>query len=89
MDAINISKQDLPTSLPAWTLEYFEWHAAQLQQAKHNVSNWEEGGMDTQFRFLIARCTHQDGSCGGVSDRLRPLPFLLRLAYDTNPILLL
>jgi hypothetical protein len=66
------------------------WHAQQMQGLKEDPSNWESK------RYLIMEClsrfsskdnrTHW-GPCGGLSDRLTPIPFLVWTAYRTKRIL--
>ena len=70
-------------TIPAWMKDYLTWHAAQLQTL--NVTNWNN---TTQYRYLVLRCLLRDYKCGGASDRLKPIPFAMRLAYDTKRILL-
>lgn len=41
------------------------------------------------YRFLIVRCSEEDRKCGGTSDRLRSMPFFLKLAYLTERVLLI
>jgi len=48
--------------LPGWLQEYFEWHREQTQTPSNDT------------KYVVLTCI---GRCGGVSDRLRPLPFYL------------
>jgi hypothetical protein len=41
------------------------------------------------LRFLIMECLDAHASCGGTSDRLKPLPSLLRVAHIFNCFLLI
>jgi len=43
----------------------------------------------TKLRFMIVRCFTFDRKCGGLADRLLPLPYLLQVAYSTSRILLI
>ena len=67
------------TVLPQWMKDYFVWHRQQRQLI--NREHWRN------FRFLVAECTEQATKCGGTSDRLRPLPYLIRVAAETDRIL--
>ena len=51
--------------LPEWLQTYFEWHNEQTQKR------------DEDTKYIVLGCL---GKCGGVSDRLRPLPFYLLYA---------
>ncbi|CAB9530808.1 expressed unknown protein [Seminavis robusta] len=42
---------------------------------------------DHKHRFFIVRCFAFDRSCGGLADRLLPLPYLLQVAHNTSRIL--
>jgi hypothetical protein len=66
------SSLGLPKDFPRWMRRYFNFHAKQRQLL--NETNWESQ------KYLILRCTHEDEKCGGLSDRLKPLPYLLRVA---------
>lgn len=68
-------------NLPQWMKDYFDWHAEQRQ--KLSLENWNE------TRYIIMVCMNSDEKCGGTSDRLRPLPAIVRVAANTNRMLLL
>ncbi len=71
------------STLPQWMKDYFDWHVvnrAQLQEEEQQ--HWRS------HRYLILVC-HEGERCGGVSDRLKPLPFLLWLAYQSKRLLLI
>jgi hypothetical protein len=71
---------DNSTLLPAWLKEYFHWH--EQERSLVTADNWQS------FRFLIP--TARKGyKSGGMTDRIRPLPALLRVAAQTHRILLL
>jgi hypothetical protein len=77
------------TNLPEWMKEYFLWHETQIQQL--SVDNWDERdetqpGYVFKRRFLILRCYAQDERCGGLSDRLKPLPLMLLAAARSGRI---
>ena len=67
--------------LPDWMKEYFSWH--KQQRALLNESNWSD------FRFLVMECVKDAAHCGGTADRLRPVPFVVRLAAENKRILLI
>ncbi|KAG7363154.1 hypothetical protein IV203_026514 [Nitzschia inconspicua] len=85
------------SNIPKFMMEYFEWHAGQLQKvekgelfwippsAAHNNSTSET---PKQLRYLIMRCIDGD-RCGGTSDRLKAFPLFLLLAKQSNRILLI
>lgn len=61
-------------NLPKWLQEYFEWHKEQTDDADENT------------KYAVLACLPED-DCGGLSDRLRPLPFYLMVAKRTNRVL--
>ncbi len=67
--------------LPQWMKDYFDWHAEQRQRL--SPKNWNE------TRYIIMTCMDSDEKCGGTSDRLRLLPALVRVAANTNRLLLI
>jgi hypothetical protein len=69
------------TKLPSWMQEYFEWHNEQRNSL--NETNWLDNS--NRYRYLILRCVRrEDAKCGGTSDRLKCVPLMLRLAYETK-----
>lgn len=58
---------------------YFDWH--RLERAKLTRDNW------TERRYLVLRCLRTDRKCGGASDRLNALPYLVMLANQTDRLL--
>jgi hypothetical protein len=62
--------------LPAWMKDYFAWHAQER-------SLLAAGNYQSQ-RFLVLRCLATDQTCGGASDRLKPLPILIKLAAQSK-----
>ena len=61
--------------LPAWLQNYIKWHRDQTQNASNHT------------KYVIITCMPKDGFCGGLSDRLRPLPFLLLFASQVPRVL--
>jgi hypothetical protein len=68
-------------ALPIWMQDYVIWHHTQVQRL--SADNWRT------YRFVVARCLDSDVTCGGLSDRLKPLPTLVLLAAQSRRILLL
>lgn len=67
-------------SLPSWMIDYIEWHAEQRKLLSE--SNY------MSFRYLILRCEDgRDFKCGGLSDRLKPLPLLFLEAAQSRRLL--
>jgi hypothetical protein len=48
-----------------------------------NESNWK------QKKYLLLGCQKGDGECGGLADRLKPLPLFLAVAHRTNRIFMI
>ena len=88
--------------LPLWLQTYHAWHANQLAQLaalEEELSVTANGDTTTdiitsdairnrtqQFRFLLVVCL--DGmTCGGLSDRIKAIPYWLMKANETNRIL--
>jgi len=66
---------------PQWIQEYVQWHAQQLEYCR-SQNNY------TQAKFMILSCFEND-VCGGISDRMKAIPHLLKVAADTKRILLI
>ena len=64
--------------IPPWMTEYFQWHHEQrtklLQRNKASIDN---------LRYLVFRCWEGD-KCGGLSDRMKPMPYFVMIAALTN-----
>ena len=60
--------------LPKWLKDYFQWHSDQVQNANNNT------------KYLVATCLDRD-KCGGFSDRIRPLPYMLLVASRVDRVL--
>jgi hypothetical protein len=74
--------QDVGRKMPSWMKTYVEWHR---QQRKTMLTQgaWED------MRFLVMQCRYDHAICGGASDRLKPIPTMLRLAAMTRRLLLI
>ncbi|KAL7566740.1 hypothetical protein ACA910_017790 [Epithemia clementina (nom. ined.)] len=68
-------------TIPEWMKSYFRWHKEQRQVL--NKDNWRN------FRFLFMECIKTATHCGGTADRLRSIPFMIRLAAENKRILFL
>ena len=69
------------TKFPQWMEEYLDWHRATKSQLTR--SNWNA------TNYLIVGCFESFRSCGGISDRLKPLPLLVWEAHQHQRILLI
>jgi len=78
LHAKNASTQE--SNLPQWMEEYFEWHRSIKSNLTRSNSN--------STKFLILSCV-KDKSCGGISDRLKPLPMIVWEAYQSQRLLLI
>lgn len=72
---------DEKPDLPGWMTRYFRWH----NHTRHNLSpsNWDS------TRYLILGCLRYYNACGGISDRLKPLPMVLLEASRHKRLLLI
>jgi hypothetical protein len=68
-------------SIPEWMKKYFYWHMQVKTGLTHG--NWNNS------RYLVMQCLSKHEHCGGVSDRLRPLPLMLLLAARSQRLLLI
>jgi hypothetical protein len=73
----NLSSQ----ALPQWMTDYFDWH----NQTKSSLN--EDNFNDT--KYIIMSCEKNHPSCGGISDRLKPLPFVVLVAARSKRLLLI
>jgi hypothetical protein len=67
--------------LPPWMIQYFVWH----NETRYNLSpsNWDS------TQYLILGCLRSLPNCGGISDRLKPLPMILLEASRNGRLLLI
>jgi hypothetical protein len=88
------------STLPQWMKDYFVWHKQQrtlLQETwKPLLQGMNQPEAAARFynnsnnhRFLILRCFSCDKTCGGLADRLLPLPYLLQVAHNSSRLLLI
>ena len=67
--------------LPKWMKDYFSWHREQRKQMTKD--NWHT------FKYIVMSCLNGDRKCGGASDRLQHLPFIIRVAAETKRVILI
>ena len=67
--------------MPDWMDKYFVWHRQQRREL--TVANWKD------YKYLMMQCLPGSKKCGGTADRLKPLPMVLRLAYQSQRILMI
>jgi hypothetical protein len=75
---------DTDPKIPEWMKAYMNWH-------KWKRTTWNTQTNWTSERWLIMQCFgDQDNKrCGGTADRLKPVPFMLRTAYNHQRMLLI
>lgn len=66
--------------IPDWMKQYVKWHQEQRLTFLTNTSSHDT-------KFMVVRCMDNQ-KCGGLSDRMKPLPFYLMLAHMTQRVLL-
>jgi hypothetical protein len=66
--------------IPPWMIQYFTWHKSERERLVR-FGDFEN------HRYLVLRCLAEDYACGGASDRLRSLPYILMLANQTRRLL--
>lgn len=73
--------------LPDWIKRYASWHAVQRKRyIDFKRGNSTETSV-SDIKFLISRCLAND-HCGGASDRLQDMPYNMKVANETNRVLL-
>ena len=68
-----------PNNLPDWMKEYMDWHHDVVTNKKLLTNETKH-----EYNFLILRCLRYDERCGGVSDRLKPIPLFLLAASKSK-----
>ena len=69
------------SQLPEWMTEYFDWHKATKKNL--NETNWNS------TKHIVMFCIRKHKACGGISDRLKPLPFVVLEAARYKRLLLI
>jgi len=79
-------------NLPPYLKEYLDWHVevrcaldGQLQQQKQKQKQPPD---DTDVKYLVVQCLREYNACGGLADRLLPLPIYVLYAYKMKRLLL-
>jgi hypothetical protein len=62
--------------------DYFDWHKKQRREVL-TPSKY------TNMKYLVMQCAFSHVICGGTSDRLKPIPTLLRYAAKTRRFLMI
>lgn len=70
--------------IPIWMAKYLTWHIEQRQKLRYNNSL----SGDDDIKYLVVRCLERE-KCGGLSDRMQPMPFYVMLANLTQRVLLI
>ncbi len=77
--------------LPSWLKEYILWNRRNMRnnncaRMRNNTTNVECEGdhVEDHVKYLVMTCLPKDSQCGGLSDRLRILPFYLLAANMTS-----
>jgi hypothetical protein len=77
-------------NLPNYIMEYFQWHIEMMcileQQGQQQTMGTAAAASSVTPKFLVLQCTRV---CGGLSDRLSPLPSYVLNAYRMKRILLI
>ena len=78
-DGTNLWDKD--PGLPSWIKAYLNWH-------KHKRKHWKTDDFKSE-RWMIMQCLEYERRCGGAADRIKTIPTLLKMAYETHRILLI
>jgi hypothetical protein len=70
-------------NLPKYIKDYLDWHVDQTS----SMTNAEQQ-KEKQAKYLVVQCLKEFPRCGGLSDRLRPLPVYIYAAIQMKRILL-
>ncbi len=71
-------------ALPKWFRDYTKWNHGALPE------DYVQSKFQSQYnstKYLVILCLPRDNKCGGLTDRLRPLPFYLFAAKVTSRVL--
>ncbi len=76
--------------IPQWMKDYFRWHRWKRSTWKDPTDNNNEDWRESE-RWMISQClmSQDRKKCGGTADRLKPIPVLLRAAYENKRVFLI
>ena len=73
-------------SIPTWMKDYIQWHTKTRQGLLSNPDIWKSHDNDRP-KLLILQCTSANVKCGGLADRIKPLPLVILGASLTKRLL--
>lgn len=73
--------------IPAWMADYLEWHKERREQLRRTLPRNNNTEEQSDVKFLVVRCLERE-VCGGLSDRLKPMPFYILVASLAERVLL-
>jgi hypothetical protein len=73
---------DSSGAIPMWMKSYFQWHRQQ-RETLLNPKDWRS------MKLFVMECLDCQDRCGGTSDRLKPMPTMLRMAAMTKRFILI
>lgn len=82
---INVKSLDIwesSTVLPLWMKDYFRWHKEQS-----NFLRVDKNEMWKSHQYMVMNCDVQTLKCGGFADRLMSVPFMIRVAAQSQRLL--
>jgi len=74
------------SNLPNYIVEYLDWHVETMCLLDH-FRQLKQEPMDV--KYFVVQCLPGYGPCGGLADRLAPLPYYILYAYKMKRILLI
>ncbi len=76
--------------VPQWMKDYFRWHRWKRSTWKDPTDDSNEDWRESE-RWMISQClmSQDRRKCGGTADRLKPIPTLLRAAYENKRVFLI
>ena len=72
--------------IPDWMASYLGWHQQQRGRLRQHLLHDNNTNIG-DIKYLVVRCVEAE-VCGGLSDRLQPMPFYLMVANLTERVLL-
>ena len=76
--------------IPEWLKDYFRWHRWKRSTWNDAAEKGDSSWMNSE-RWMISQCllSQDKRKCGGTADRLKPIPILLRVAYENKRVFLI